>query len=119
VSPLGLLNDSKHIVTFLIDHNLPFESNILVHPLQNDLTLEMKAETLFKLIDREYTVMDFNNIEVNDDKDDKDKEKKENNNNIKDKKGKEKKKKEENIEDNDDNELIGITIKREENFPEW
>jgi len=95
------------------------ESNILVHPLQNDLTLEMKAEALFKLIDRTYTVLDFANIEVTDDKDDvKEKEKKDGNNN-KEKKGKDNKKKEEIVENNEDNELIGITIKREDNFPEW
>lgn len=120
VSPLGLLNDANKIVTFLIDHNLVMESNILVHPLQNDMTLEIKAETLFKLIDRTYTVLDFANIVVEEDKGetDKEKEKKKDDNN-KEKKGKDKKKKEEVVEENEDNELIGITIKREENFPEW
>lgn len=119
VSPLGLLNDTNKIVTFLIDQNLSMESNLLVHPLQNDLTLEMKAVDLFKLIDRTYEIVDFEHIEVNDEKDDTKDVKGKKDNKEKEKKGKDNKKKEEVVENNEDNELIGITIKREDNFPEW
>jgi len=131
VSPLGLLNDKDNVITFILDQNIVLDGNLLVHPLQNDLTIEINAQTLFDFIDKQYTVIDFSNIKVEDENNDKDgknvkdgkekeyKEKKEKDN-KKNKKEKDIKKEEkQNINIEEENELIGITIKREDNFSEW
>lgn len=65
--------------------------------------------------------MDFSTIENIDSKDNENEnEKEQGKSKDKNKDKKNKKEKEEKItEDNEDNEIIGITVKRDENFPEW
>lgn len=49
VTPLGLINDTKHEVKVLIDEEL-IGKVILVHPLVNTKTLSLKMSDLIKLI---------------------------------------------------------------------
>lgn len=49
VTPLGLINDTKHEVKVLIDREL-MDKVILVHPLINTKTLSLKMSDLIKFI---------------------------------------------------------------------
>ena len=51
VSPLALINDTKHNVAFFIDENLIKEEKINFHPLINNLTITIDTKDFFKFID--------------------------------------------------------------------
>ena len=52
VTPLGLLNDRNHEVTFYIDEALVNSALIYPHPLVNTMTLCMKTQDLMALLER-------------------------------------------------------------------
>lgn len=110
VTPLALINDSEKKVKWIVDNKIKDNTLVLVHPIQNDYTFEVKFVDILNFLNNptiEY--IDFNNLEnENDDNKDTDQQNKKNTKVKKDKKV-----------DNEEVELLGITYKREEDFPEW
>lgn len=62
ISPFGLLVDTQNKVSFYLDSRITPDTPLLVHPMANDMTLQLKAEDLFSYIDRPKTVLDFSNL---------------------------------------------------------
>lgn len=52
VTPLGIINDSKNLVTICLDHQL-IKSTILIHPNINTKTVAVKTEDLIRLLEYE------------------------------------------------------------------
>ncbi len=50
VSPLGVLNDAEHEVLVVMDKNLPDDTEVVVHPNDNTMSVWMKYRDLKKLI---------------------------------------------------------------------
>ena len=50
VTPLGLLNDSEHQISFYLDSYFSQQSRIAVHPNDNTATIWLKPQALIHLI---------------------------------------------------------------------
>ncbi len=50
VSPLGVLNDAEHEVLVVMDKNLPDDTEVVVHPNDNTMSVWMKYKDLKKLV---------------------------------------------------------------------
>lgn len=50
VSPLGVLNDAEHEVLVVMDKNLPDDTQVVVHPNDNTMSVWMKYKDLKKLV---------------------------------------------------------------------
>jgi prolyl-tRNA synthetase len=111
VNLFSILNDSENKVTLLVDEALYEQEQIGFHPMQNDATTAIKKTDMEKIIElsgHKPQIINFENlatqIEAESEKDKK-----------KEKKEKPKKAKEE----DDDTNLLGITVKKEEDFSYW
>jgi len=110
VSPFGLLADSTNQVSFYIDSKITDDTSILLHPMTNEMTLQVRAGDVFNYINKNKTVIDFTNIEQS----------------IKSQKDQgvaekhvQEKKKEKNNDGGPKEDTMGLTVKKEDNFPEW
>ena len=62
VTPMALINDKEHAITFIIDASLLKSEYIQIHPLQNDATVVLQPDDLIrflKSIQKTYIVYDF------------------------------------------------------------
>lgn len=114
VSPFGLLADSTNQVSFYIDSKITEDTSILVHPMTNDMTLQVRAGDVFSFINKNKTIVDFTNLEqfikLNSQKEQGSTETQVH----------EKKKDKKNDEGpKEKEETLGLTVKKEDNFPDW
>lgn len=59
VSILGLLNDKDKKVKFYLDSTIPKDQLIILHPLVNDISLEIKLSDVLSVIEHEVNSIDF------------------------------------------------------------
>ena len=113
VNLFSIVNDSDGHVTLLVDKALYNHELIGFHPMQNDATTAIKREDMEKIIElsgHKPDIIDFTQISADAPKEEKEAKPK--------KEKKDKKDKKENKED-EELHMLGITVKKEEDFSEW
>mmetsp|Transcript_55995 Transcript_55995/g.121830 ORF Transcript_55995/g.121830 Transcript_55995/m.121830 type:complete len:144 (-) Transcript_55995:1579-2010(-) len=117
VNPFALMNSSAANVKFLMDSKIQTNQLIMIHPMCNDKTIEISTQDLIKTLEKTPEFIDFEALAVANSNANEEPVKQ-------DKKNAKAKQPKDNKKDNkfkkeDEGELIGITSKREENFPDW